>query len=42
MSVAVGQLIAYAKISVLAFAIMGGVWLLVRIIEKGGRKKGDD
>ena len=38
MSVALGQVFVYLKIGVLAFAIMGAVWLLVRWIEAKGRR----
>jgi|GEM_PF-3473165 len=41
MSVALGQALAYLKIGALAFAIMGGVWILVRYVEKKGAKKED-
>jgi len=36
MSVAVGTLLAFLKISVVAFAIMGVLWLIIRAVEKSG------
>lgn len=39
MSVGQGLLLAYLKIGVLAFAIMGVLWLIIRMIEKKGREK---
>ncbi len=40
MSVAAGQLLAFLKIAVVAFAIMAVTWLIIRVVEKKGRKKG--
>jgi len=37
MSFALGQLIAYLKILLLAAAVMGAVWALVRFVERQGR-----
>lgn len=37
MSMAVGQLLAYLKIGVLAFALMAVVWGIVKFIETRGR-----
>jgi len=42
MSVAAGTLLAFAKISVLAFAIMAVLWVIIRTVEKGGREKNPD
>jgi len=38
-SVAAGTLLAFLKISVVAFAIMGVLALIVRAVEKSGREK---
>jgi len=37
MSFALGQLIAYLKVFLLAAAIMGGIWALVKFVERQGR-----
>jgi hypothetical protein len=38
MELAVGQALAYLKIFAVAAVIMGGVWALVKMVEKRGRK----
>jgi hypothetical protein len=42
MSVAAGQILAFLKIGVVAFAIMAALWLLIRFVEKRGREKNKD
>ena len=43
MSVAAGTLLAFAKIGVVAFAVMAVLWAIIRSIENSGREKaGDD
>ena len=42
MSVAAGTLLAFAKISVVAFAIMAVLWAIIRSVEKTGREKAHD
>ncbi|MDP6574752.1 MAG: hypothetical protein QGI06_14710 [Rhodospirillales bacterium] len=37
MSMAIGQLLAYLKVAVLAFALMAVVWGIVKFIETRGR-----
>jgi hypothetical protein len=42
MSMAAGQLLAYLKVAVLAFALMAVVWGIVKFIESRGRAEIDD
>jgi len=39
MSFAAGQVLAYLKIGVLAFAVMAVVWAVVKVVEARGRRK---
>ena len=39
MSFAAGQVLAYLKIGVLAFAVMAVVWAVVKVVEASGRRK---
>jgi len=38
MEMAVGQALAYLKIIAVAAVIMGGVWVLVKMVEKRSRR----
>ena len=41
MSVVVGQLLAFMKIGIVAFAIMAILWAIIKIVEKSGRAQAE-